>query len=204
MRRQLINRNLFYTIILDGLISIGLYQCNKEEETALANLPTNLELPENIETIPTAPELLVQVDKRELDCLSLNIYHEAGDQSIQGKEAIALVVFARMRSTRMFANDVCGVVYQRKQFSWTWLLKNHTPRLHNSLERKAWEESQDVAMRALRGEIPNFLGNSTHYYSAKVMKRPPYWITKNNRMKYLTTIGDHVFYIDSKLSFSEA
>lgn len=197
MRRQLINRNLFYTIILGGLISIGLYQCNKEEETALANL----ELPENIEEALAVEEILIPVNERELDCLSLNIYHEAGDQSIQGKEAIALVVFARMRSTRMFANDVCGVIYQRKQFSWTWLLKNHTPRLHNSLERKAWEESQDVAMRALRGEIPNFLGNSTHYYSAKVMKRPPYWITKNNRMKYLTTIGDHVFYRDSHFTF---
>lgn len=177
-----------------------LWTGNKDE--TLTALPENIELPESIEEVPTVAESLVMIDPKELDCLRRNIYFEAGDQDMNGKEAIAEVVFKRMEvsNTRTFPKDVCSVVYQRKQFSWTWLT-NHIPGLHNKLEVKAWEDSRIAAEKALRGELNNLVGDSTHYYSKKAMKRPPYWVTANKRMVYITTIGDHVFYRDSKLKF---
>lgn len=183
------------------IATFTLWNGNKEDDT-LAELPKNIELPDSIEEIQSANELLVQIDPKELDCLQRNIYFEAGDQDMNGKEAIAEVVFKRMEvsNTRTFPKDVCGVVYQRKQFSWTWLT-NHVPGLHNSLEAKAWDDSRIAAEKALRGELNNLVGDSTHYYSKKAMKRPPYWVTANKRMVYITTIGDHVFYRDSKLKF---
>lgn len=188
-------------ILSAAVVSFALWN-GSEKQQILTELPANIELPESIEDIQTVSESFVQIDPRELDCLQRNIYFEAGNQDMKGKEAIALVVFARMNveNTRTFRNDVCGVVYQRKQFSWTWLT-NHIPNLYNSRERQAWEDSRIAAEKALRGELVDFLGNATHYYSKSVMKRPPYWVTANKRMIYLTTIGDHVFYRDSHLTF---
>lgn len=183
------------------IATFALWNGTKKNET-LAALPENIELPETIEEIPSANELLVMIDPKELDCLQRNIYFEAGDQDMDGKEAVAEVVFKRMdvSNTRSFPKDVCGVVYQRKQFSWTWLT-NHIPSLHNAQERKAWEDSRIAAEKGLRGELNGLVGDATHYYSKKAMKRPPYWVTANKRMVYITTIGDHVFYRDSKLKF---
>jgi len=183
------------------IASFALWNGSKQDET-LTELPVNIELPDSIEDIESASEKLVMIDPKELDCMQRNIYFEAGDQDMKGKEAIAEVVFKRMEvsNTRTFPKDVCSVVYQRKQFSWTWLT-NHIPKLHNSLEQKAWEDSRIAAEKALRGELNNLVGDSTHYYSKKAMKKPPYWVTANKRMVYITTIGDHVFYRDSKLKF---
>ncbi len=175
---------------------------NGTKEEPLKALPDNIELPDSIEEIPTANEMLVAIDPKELDCLQRNIYFEAGDQDMDGKEAIAEVVFKRMdvSNTRTFPKDVCSVVYQRKQFSWTWT-RSHIPGLHNAQEQKAWEDSRIAAEKALRGELSNLVGDATHYYSKKAMKKPPYWVTKNSRMVYVATIGDPVFYRDSFLKF---
>lgn len=183
------------------IASFALWNGSKQNDT-LSELPANIELPDSIEEIENASEKLVMIDPKELDCMQRNIYFEAGDQDMKGKEAIAEVVFKRMEvsNTRTFPKDVCSVVYQRKQFSWTWLT-NHIPALHNELEVKAWNDSRLAAEKALRGELNNLVGDSTHYYSKKAMKKPPYWVTANNRMVYITTIGDHVFYRDSKLKF---
>ena len=84
-----------------------------------------------------AKEFLVQVDQRNLTACKKNIYFEAGNQSLSGKEAVALVTLNRMRASN-YPDTVCGVVYQRKQFSWTFLKKNHNPPLDNILERRQW------------------------------------------------------------------
>lgn len=64
---------------------------NGTKEEPLKALPDNIELPDSIEEIPTANEMLVAIDPKELDCLQRNIYFEAGDQDMDGKEAIAEV-----------------------------------------------------------------------------------------------------------------
>jgi spore germination cell wall hydrolase CwlJ-like protein len=60
-------------------------------------------------------------NNRELKCLADNIYYEAGNQSTQGKLAVAAVTINRVKSPK-FPKSVCAVVYQRTkrvcQFSW--------------------------------------------------------------------------------------
>lgn len=144
-------------------------------------------------------DFLVKVDPEELECLQKNVYFEAGNQSRRGKEAVALVTLNRIRANH-YPDNVCDVVYQRKQFSWTFLKKNHNPKLNNVLEKKQWEVSGEVAMAALRGEVENFLGNSTHYHATYVN---PSWAS-SSRMMNVAKIDTHIFYVDTKLKFSNA
>jgi spore germination cell wall hydrolase CwlJ-like protein len=63
--------------------------------------------------------------ERQLDCLSKNIYYEAGSEPFEGKVAVAQVTLNRAESGK-FPSDVCKVVYQKNvfmekvvcQFSW--------------------------------------------------------------------------------------
>lgn len=65
------------------------------------------------------------VRERQLDCLSKNIYYEAGSEPFEGKIAVAQVTLNRAESGK-FPSDVCKVVYQKNvfmekvvcQFSW--------------------------------------------------------------------------------------
>ena len=47
----------------------------------------------------------------EVECLALNIYHEARNQPTVGKLAVAQVTMNRVKDVR-FPNTICGVVYQ--------------------------------------------------------------------------------------------
>ena len=44
-------------------------------------------------------------------CLSMNVFHEAKNQSVEGQIAVAEVVMNRVADTR-YPNTVCEVVYQ--------------------------------------------------------------------------------------------
>ena len=136
---------------------------------------------------------VVKVDDADVQCLQANIYFEAGNQSVQGKEAIALVTLNRTK-TKHYPNEVCDVVYQRKQFSWA----NHgkrVPKLKNKLEAKQWAIAKNVAIRALRGEIKDVTMGATHYHATYVN---PSWANAK-RMKFMVAIGTHIFYKDTFL-----
>ena len=47
----------------------------------------------------------------EVNCLALNIYHEARNQPFMGKLAVGFVTLNRVKS-KEFPNTVCGVVKQ--------------------------------------------------------------------------------------------
>ena len=54
----------------------------------------------------------IKVREKQLDCMAMNIYREAGHESFEGKVAVAQVVMNRVNSGK-FAPDVCGVIYQK-------------------------------------------------------------------------------------------
>ena len=60
-------------------------------------------------------------EKREVECLAKNMYHEARGESYQGMVAVAFVTLNRTVS-EVFPSKVCDVVYQKNQrgcqFSW--------------------------------------------------------------------------------------
>ena len=146
--------------------------------------------------------LLVSFKARgdEVECLALNIYHEARNQPLVGKLAVAEVTLNRVKDDR-FPNNICGVVYQgyyysnnypiknKCQFSWWCDGKSDRPR-----DKKAWEESMRLASYVKSGLFDNIevVNGSTHYHAVYVS---PYWTKMKKKVK---VIADHVFYVWEK------
>jgi spore germination cell wall hydrolase CwlJ-like protein len=114
--------------------------------------------------------------QQKVRCLSEVVYQEARGESYRGQLAVAQTVLNRAKSVH-FPNTVCGVVFQKNQFSWT----------------RTWNQSWNadrgsiqVAKVALMGthSLKNF--NALYFHSTSI--KPPW------KRQYLTTIDNHVFY----------
>lgn len=116
-------------------------------------------------------------------CLAQNIYFEARDQDLLGQMAVAEVTMNRVDSPR-WPDDVCGVVWQDKQFSWT-----HDGKSDRMYNEKARHLAMQLADAYVNARIESFLTEgATHYHSYKVN---PYWASK---LEPTVTIGYHTFY----------
>lgn len=130
--------------------------------------------------------------EKQLNCLAINIYREAGHEPFEGKVAVAQVTLNRVESGK-FAKDICGVVYQKNvfyervvcQFSW-FCDASHRNRPVNKL---AYEESYEVAKKVL---LENFrlsgLREALFYHADYVNPRWQY--------EKVTKIGRHIFYAE--------
>jgi spore germination cell wall hydrolase CwlJ-like protein len=124
-------------------------------------------------------------NNRELKCLADNIYYEAGNQSTQGKLAVAAVTINRVKSPK-FPKSVCAVVYQRTkrvcQFSWV-CEGNKSVR-----SAQQYSESKKVAEKVLlSGANHGILGRNVLFYHADYVN--PRW-----NLRRVAKIGDHIFY----------
>jgi N-acetylmuramoyl-L-alanine amidase len=132
----------------------------------------------------TTPELNT-IDLDTFECLAKNIYYEAATESYRGKLAVAQVTMNRVASSR-YPNDICDVVYQYKQFSWT-LKPQKEPK------GKPWEESKQVAYEVLVNNKEYKQLKEALFYHADYVK--PYWADKKFKVKQVDT---HVFYTASR------
>lgn len=121
---------------------------------------------------------------QELECLALNIYHEARNQELQGQLAVGLVTLNRVKNNR-WPDTICGVVWQRKQFSWT-----HDGKPDRPYNKPVWEQIRSLARMLLnaRDVYPDFTKGAL-YYHAKYVK--PVW---RHQLVEVAEIGSHVFY----------
>lgn len=130
--------------------------------------------------------------KKQVDCLAKNIYHEAANESYEGKLAVAQVTMNRVNNPS-YPKDICSVVYQKTttpsnsvtcQFSWTCMA------VSMSYDKYKWEESVIIAKRALTEPVLHDTIAETNalYYHAVYVK--PGW----NKTKVVKQIGNHIFY----------
>lgn len=136
----------------------------------------------SVQNIPLNTNYILTHTQKDLECLAKNIYFEAKGESLLGKIAVAQVTLNRVLHKQDFNKTICGVVYQKDQFSWT-AQPNNKVRDH-----KQWHSSMHVAMGILQGKL--FLeGFEALYFHADYVK--PTW---RKQKHYLKTIGKHVFY----------
>jgi spore germination cell wall hydrolase CwlJ-like protein len=132
----------------------------------------------------------IKTREKQLDCLAINIYREAGYEPFEGKVAVAQVTMNRVKDGR-FGSDVCGVVYQKNvvmekvvcQFSWACDSVHKT----RPINKEAYNESYAVAKKVL---LENFrldiLKDALYYHATYVNPRWP--------LDKIGQIGQHIFY----------
>jgi spore germination cell wall hydrolase CwlJ-like protein len=129
---------------------------------------------------------------RQLDCLTRNIYYEAGSEPFEGKVAVAQVTLNRVESGR-FGKDVCGVVYQKNvvydkvicQFSWNC----DGSSLRKTIYPAHWKESEEVAKKVLLEgfRLPS-VKNALYFHADYVNPR---W-----GKPQVAKFGRHIFYAE--------
>ena len=163
---------------LAAILGIQQYQLNRISDS-VAGIQAELKFV----TQSTGP--LVSYSPKDEACLARNIYYEAGVESEHGKYAVAQTTINRLR-TKRWGNTICKVVYAKAQFSWTLKKKLHQP------SGKAWDDSQWVARRVLRGDQVTSL-QSAIFYHADYVK--PKW---RDPKAIIAQIGQHIFYTTAR------
>ena len=114
--------------------------------------------------------------------VALTLFGEAAGESVQGKRAVASVIWARAAGNPKAMAAVC---HAPKQFS-CWNGKR-TPKVPNDYaSRQAWKECVSIASAMSIGAFTPTI-NATHYHSGKA----PRWAAS---MRLVATIGGHQFY----------
>lgn len=126
----------------------------------------------------------VNITQRERECLTKNIFHEAGVEPFEGKIAVAQVTFNRLNSGR-WGNDICSVVYAKKQFSWTLSQR----KVNEKPNGKLWRDSVVAKDAFLSGLRVKKLEKSKHYHTDYIKK--PYW---SKEKAVAARVGQHIFY----------
>lgn len=143
-------------------------------------------------------KFLNATEKKEVDCLIDNIYHEALTESRDGQIAVALVTLNRVKSN-VFEKNVCGVVHQKTknasgntvcQFSWLCEGKKSL----TQTQKEAYNNIKEVALYVyFNHSVIYDLTYGAIYYHADYVS--PGW----NNLKKTTKIGRHIFYTDPKV-----
>lgn len=130
--------------------------------------------------------------EKNLECLALNIYREAGHEPFEGKVAVAQVTLNRVESGE-FPREVCAVVYQKGrnvftnrivcQFSWYCDAKHR----NRPVDKEAYEESYRVAKMVFVEDFRLESVKKALYYHAD-------YVNPNWKKKRLVKIGTHIFY----------
>jgi spore germination cell wall hydrolase CwlJ-like protein len=128
--------------------------------------------------------------ERQLSCLTLNIYREAGNEPFEGKVGVAQVTLNRAEHAQ-FPNDVCAVVYQKNtfvekvvcQFSW-YCDSTHRNR---PINQASYKESEEVAKRVLLEDFRLPSLKDALYYHAD-------YVNPNWKLEKIVKIGRHIFY----------
>ena len=129
--------------------------------------------------------------EKELRCLALNVYFEARGEKAEGQLAVALVTMNRMKS-RHYPNSVCGVVWQKRQFSWT-----HDGKSDRPTDMRAWKLARKIARVTYQGynrlsahsrKALDLTKGALHFYAPNLAS--PYWAEVHSVTR---VIGRHVF-----------
>ncbi len=154
------------------------------------------------------PQEIFTITEPELDCLAMNIYHEARNDLMAGQFAVADVVLNRVLDER-FPDNICDVIHQgpvrerhrtaetpdpddaefipvlhQCQFSWYCDgISDETK------EQGAWKQAQAVAyMLISRDTMRGITEGATHYHATYVN---PKWAPT---LYPIGQIGKHRFY----------
>ena len=175
-----------FTAFVMGLVAVA-FLVQSITQTKMAKLREGQML--------SSPDIVsIKTRERQLECLAMNIYREAGHENFEGKVAVAQVTMNRA-SHPSFPKDVCAVVFQKSvvidrvicQFSWYCDTAHKTRPINQS----AYNESMAVAKKVLLEGFRLDVMKEALYYHANYVN--PQW-----NLEKIGSIGNHIFYRGKK------
>lgn len=121
--------------------------------------------------------------REDIVCLAKNIYFEANTQSYVGQQAVAFVTLNRVAS-KLYPNNICDVVWQPDQFSWTNDGKSNNPQ---SVKRFSVAMAAAIYVYSNYGRVKDPTKGAIMYHTVYIV---PWW---NRYYKPTVVIGDHIF-----------
>ncbi len=115
------------------------------------------------------------------NCLAGAVYFESKGESLAGQLAVAKVVMARAKSGR-FASTLCGVVFQKSQFS--FVRGGRMPAIDKS--SRNWQNAVAITKIALSGSWKSPVEGALFFHARYVS---PGW-----RLARLGAVDNHIFY----------
>jgi N-acetylmuramoyl-L-alanine amidase len=138
-------------------------------------------LPQNLATMVDAMRDLPKLPMTaEATCMATAVYWESKGEPLAGQLAVAQVIMNRVKSGR-WADSVCGVVYQKQQFSFI-----NDGRSDRPVEAGSWATAQAVAMIAMSDSWAAIVPGATSFHASRIN---PGW-----NLPRLGAVGRHVFY----------
>ena len=186
-------------IVVFSYVFLGSISANAMTEADLDKTTKNIER----YTTPKYRNTFMSFSSAEIQCLALNIYHEARNESLSGKVAVILVTLNRVADKR-FPNTICGVVKQGKHFlnlkdnkfypkkdrcQFSWYCDGLSDKPNN---KRAWIYSIALTRYFLTRSmmIIDFTEGATHYHADYVNPR---WSRQKDFIKTVQ-IDTHKFY----------
>lgn len=137
---------------------------------------------------------------KELRCLAANIFFEARGENAEAQQAVAQVTINRVNS-KHYPNDICAVVFQSKQFSWTFQQSSENIQKlleadlsgYNSLDTLGYQKAYKIASRAVLKPFRGIPSDALWYHADYVS---PKWAKVKQAVGYY---GTHIFYTKQPL-----
>ena len=180
------------TQIADEQAQMDLAQSGKVTATIADNgdMPKSLLIPNDVDADTVAVSSLTDLVRtqalddslsKEERCLASAVYFEAKGESLAGQLAVARVVLARANSGR-FPSTLCGVVFQKGQFSFVRgasLPSIQTDSMH-------WRNAVAISNIALDNKWKSPVEGALFFHARHVS---PGW-----RLTRLGSVDNHIFY----------
>lgn len=150
---------------------------------------TNADLVINPQSMQNATSLADLVESQgapeavdgDMRCLAGAVYFESKGESLEGQLAVARVIINRAQSGR-FASSLCGVVYQRGQFS--FVRNRDIPPVPQA--SRDWREAVAIAQIAMQDSWESTAEGALYFHARRVS---PNWGKTR-----LAAIDNHIFY----------
>jgi spore germination cell wall hydrolase CwlJ-like protein len=157
-------------------------------EQAQLDLPKSFPIPNDIDAA-TASTLTDLVRTQAVDdslsneehCLASAVYFEAKGESLAGQLAVARVVLARANSGR-FPSTLCGVIFQKGQFS--FVRGASLPSIQT--DSKHWRNAVAISNIALDNKWKSPVEGALFFHARHVS---PGW-----RLTRIGSVDNHIFY----------
>jgi spore germination cell wall hydrolase CwlJ-like protein len=135
---------------------------------------------------PDPEAIFADASTEDLYCLAQNIYFESRGESRVGQEFVGWVTLNRVMNSD-FPSEICKVVWQDSQFSWTHDGKSDQPR-----DPAAWATAQTIAREVVQtyGVDRDPTEGATYFHATTVK---PNWAKQFERV---VQIDNHIFYVD--------